>query len=267
MSDDHAIDERFRYTTRLQRRARARVTAELGAGERDHGVDQQVAVLLGNIQEAVRARRVTLFRVVPQLDRWSMVSLVEDAGFSYGLVAPETMVLPMVVFHSHRTLLLGPGRTHEIPPPRVNDPDWRSYLGLPLLSANEAIGVLEVVDLERPEALDDHERTVRSMIAPLLEALRGDVADRLDASRWLDATDDGIDGETVLDLVLRPPVEPEATIQIDGEVWPLLYALNGERSLLEAAAAANLPPVRARVIAAELRNRGLLRMGREARRR
>ena len=46
---------------------------------------------------------------------------------------------------------------------------------------------------------------------------------------------------TVLDLVLRPPVNEDDTFAIDGDEWALLAQIDGTRTLAATASAASVP--------------------------
>jgi hypothetical protein len=266
VTDDRVIDERKRYTTRLQRRAQAHVTAELPSAEGSNEVDRQVAMLIQHAQEATGARRITLFRPVPRSQRWHTVTLLEDGGFYYGLVAPDTLVLPMVAYVQKRPVLLGPDRPHEIPAPHPEELGFRSYLGLPLLAEQTVVAVLEAVDVAQSELLEGYADSLTEAMAPLVDSLRGD-AGHLPGLRPAGTPDLGLTDETVLDLVLRPSLDQDDAFEVPGEAWPLLVKLDGRRPLAEAAAAAGIPTPRARATAAALLERGLLRIGPETRRR
>ncbi|MER3438669.1 MAG: hypothetical protein C4346_14360, partial [Chloroflexota bacterium] len=77
----------------------------------------------------------------------------------------------------------------------------------------------------------------------------------------------GLDEAVVLDLVLQPPGDPDAVFEISPQEWALLNQLNGERSLGMAAAAAGMSLSVATTVATSLLERGLIRIGREDRRR
>ena len=265
MSDDRETDERKRYTSRLQRRAQAHVTAELGVGEGVVEVDRQVAMLVQHAQESTGARRVTLFRPVARSQRWHTVTLLDDGGFYYGLIAPESLLLPMVVYVEKRAVLLGPNRPHEIPAPRVEDLGFRSYLGVPLIADDVVVAVLEAIDVAQSDLMEGYAASLAQAMEPLVAVLRSEYADapgmRGGGSGQIVADD------AVLDLVLRPPVDQDAAFEVAGDAWPLLAKLDGRSPLAEAAAAAGMALPRARIVAGELLQRGLLRMGLEPRRR
>lgn len=55
--DERVREERKRYTTQLQRRAQAHVTAELGGGNVMPDIDRQVTSVLQHAQDATKAPR------------------------------------------------------------------------------------------------------------------------------------------------------------------------------------------------------------------
>lgn len=264
-TDERGQDERKRYTTRLQRRAQAHVTAELGPENQEADVDRQVAMLIQHTLEATGARRVSLYRPVPRGQRWHVATVLEDGGFYYGLVAPDSLVLPRIAFAQKRSLLLGPDRPHAIPAPRVTELGFRSYLGLPLVNAGEVVAVLEAVDVAQSELLERYAANLEPTVAALAEAFASER--RRVGLRPQQSPQHGLTGEAVLDLVLRPPIDQDATIELAPTDWALLHRLNGERPLLDAASAAGLALPHAIATAAALLERGLIRIGRENRRR
>jgi hypothetical protein len=72
---------------------------------------------------------------------------------------------------------------------------------------------------------------------------------------------------SVLDLVLRPPIDPDALIEILPDEWNLLNQLNGQRTLGVNARTIGMAPAQVITVAASLLERGLVREGREERRR
>ena len=260
---DPTADERKRYTPRLQRQAQAYVTAELGVELGGSDVDRQVAMLVQHALEATGAPRVTFFRPVPHSQRWHTVTVLRDGGFYYGLVAADHLVLPMVAYHERKPLLLGPDRPHAIPAPRVEELGFRSYLGLPLVVQERVLAVLEAVDVSQAELLDRYAGSLQEALSALTSAL-SDVESATGAAA---VPTEGVVETTVLDLVLRPPVNEDATFEVLAEEWALLAHLDGSRPLGDVAGAAGVPLPQACGIVAGLLERGLIRTGREDRRR
>jgi len=265
VTDDAADDERKRYTSRLQLRAQAHVTAELGAAaEAGAELDRQVAMLIQHAQETTGAKRVTLFRPVPRSQRWHTVTLLADGGFYYGLVAPDTLVLPMVAFTQKTPVLLGPGRPRPVPVAAAGEIGFRSYLGLPLLADGAVVAVLEAIDVAKADLLDDYATGLQSAMTALVEALRHSMA--LQPGGQPVDLPGGVTDETALDLVLRPPADHDH-FEVPAAAWPLLAKMDGRTPLAELAVDVGLAVADARALVAGLLGRGLLRVGPEERRR
>ncbi|MER3438668.1 MAG: hypothetical protein C4346_14355, partial [Chloroflexota bacterium] len=147
-------EERKRYTERLQRRAQAHVTAELGTGSNVADLDRQVAMLIQHVLESTRARFVSFFRPVQRGERWHVTTAFDDGGFYYGLVMPSQLLLPMTAARQKQPVLLAPDRPRDPGLPRPAALGVRSYLAVPVLSGGEVVAVLEAVDVARPEELD-----------------------------------------------------------------------------------------------------------------
>ena len=260
--DERSVDERKRYTTRLQRRAQAHVTAELGQELAEEDIDRQVAMLVQHALEATGARRVTLFRPVPRGQRWHSVTVLDDGNFYYGLIAPDTLVLPMVAYTQKKPVLMGPDRPHEIPAPRPEQLGFRSYLGLPLLDGTEVVAVLEAVDVAQSELLERYATTLNEALTALTAALQADNRRQPSAAIPAPNSAHGLDVAVVMDLVLRLPFDPDDLFEVAPGEWTVLVAIDGKRSLRDVATFANLPTEMVTGIAARLQERGLIRLAR-----
>lgn len=258
-------EERKRYTERLQRRAQAHVTAELGAGSSVADLDRQVTMLIQHVLESTRARHVSLLRPVPKGERWHVTMVFEDGGSYYGLIVPSQLVLPMAAYHQKQPVLLAPDRPRDPTLPRPAALGIRSYLAVPVLTEGEVVAVIEAVDVARPEELDRYATSVQQAARVLIEHLAAE--SQRHGWRPSHAPGQGLDEAVVLDLVLQPPGDADATFEISPQEWALLNQLNGERSLGAAAAAAGLSIGIAATVATSLLERGLIRIGREDRRR
>jgi GAF domain-containing protein len=258
-------EERKRYTERLQRRAQAHVTAELGAGSSVAELDRQIAMLIQHVLESTRARFVSLFRPVPRGERWHVTTVFEDGGFYYGLVVPSQLLLPMTAARQKQPVLLAPDRPRDPGLPRPAALGVRSYLAVPVLSGGEVVAVLEAVDVARPEELDRYATSAQQAALVLIEHLAAE--SQRHGWRPSRAPGQGLDEAVVLDLVLQPPGDADAGFEISPQEWALLNQLDGERSLGMAAAAAGLSLSIASTVATSLLERGLIRIGREDRRR
>jgi hypothetical protein len=273
-STSQAAEERRSYTTKLQRRAQAHVTAELGRESSEDGLDRQVVTLVQHALDTTHARRVSLFRPTARGRRWNVVTALDDGSFHYGLVSPDSLGLPMAAYIQRSPVIFGPDRPFDIPPPIPVSPPAdlgiRSYLGLPLLAGPDVFAVLEIVNIAQPDLLDRHVTTLEPALAQLTLALTDDA--RTDQSDgWATpapaSTPAALDLSSVCDLVLRPTGDPDDPFTIAPDEWKLLLRLDGDRQLDTAAAEANLSPATAATIAAKLLDRGLIRLGKEARRR
>jgi len=173
--ENRLSDERKRYTTRLQRRAQAHVTAVIGQETVGDDLERQIAMVIQHVLETTGARRVTLFRPLPKGQRWYSVTLFDDGGYFYGPIDPEALLLPMMVYNQKSALLLGPGHT---PPDMTHlagdlaralsgGTSSGSYLGLPLLAGSTIIGVIEVVDVEHADQLEHYAASVSRALEPL----------------------------------------------------------------------------------------------------
>jgi hypothetical protein len=265
VSDERAREERKRYTTQLQRRAQAHITAELGVDSGAADVDRQIAMLLQHVMQTTGARRVTLFRPVPKGQRWHAATVLEDGGFYYGLIAPDSLVLPMSAYHQKRALILSVDRPHEASVPRPSDLGFKSYLGVPVISGGDVVAIIEAVDVARVEEMERHADAIEHAVDALAEALAAE--SRRHGWRPTGTPSHGLTETTMLDLVLRPPIEADDTFEVSPQEWLILNQFDGDRSLDDVAAAAGLQFGIASTVAASLLERGLIRVGRENRRR
>jgi hypothetical protein len=263
--EERVREERKRYTTQLQRRAQAHVTAELGVDSGAADLDRQIAMLIQHAMETTGARRVTLFRPVPKGQRWHAATVLEDGCFYYGLIAPDSLVLPMSAYHQRRPLMLSPDRPQEPSVPRPSELGFTSYLGVPVVSGDDVVAVVEAIDVARTEDLDRYASSLEQAVAAVAETLAAE--SRRHGWRPSGSPSHGLTETTVLDLVLRPPVEADDTFEVSPQEWLLLNQLNGERTLEAVATAAGIQFGVASTVAASLLERGLIRVGREHRRR
>jgi hypothetical protein len=263
--DERVREERKRYTTQLQRRAQAHVTAELGVDSGAADVDRQIAMLLQHAMETTQARRVTLFRPVPKGQRWHAATVLDDGGFYYGLIAPDALVLPMSAYHHRRAMILAPDRPHDPSVPRPSDLGFKNYLGVPVVSGDEVVAVIEAIDVARAEEMEHLAETIEQAVGALADALAAE--GHRHGWRPSGTPSHGLTETTLLDLVLRPPVEADDTFEVSPQEWLILNQVNGERPLGDIATDANIQFGVASTVAASLLERGLIRVGRENRRR
>jgi len=264
---EEAQEERKRYISRLSRRAQSQIASELGAERTPEALDEQIGTIIHQIVEETGARRVTLYRPIPKGQRWHSATALVDGGRYYGLVAPETVVLPMIAFSQRRPIVWSPTSTHDIPSPRPDEFGYDSYVGVPLLKAGQVVAVVEAVDFEKSDQLDRHVSAIEKRMTSLGTIEQVDTGPPAAAPVPATATTHGHTDASVLDLVLRPPIDPDAVIEVSPDEWNLINQLNGERKLAENARAAGMEPSHAITVAAVLLERGLIKEGRENRRR
>jgi len=263
--DQHVVDDRRRYTTQLQRRAQAHVTAELTVDSNSFDVDRQIAMLLQHAMERTGARRVTLFRPVPKGQRWHAATVLEGGGFYYGLIAPDSLVLPMSAYHQKRVLILSADRPPEPSVPRPVDLGFTNYLGVPVISNDDVVAVIEAIDVNKSDDLDQLASELEQAVNALAEAL----AEEGRRHGWSPNASParGLTETTTLDLVLRPAIDADDTFEVSPQEWLLLNQLDGDLQLGDVATNAGIQFGVAATVAASLLERGLIRVGKETRRR
>jgi hypothetical protein len=263
--DDRLREERRRYTTQLQRRAQAHVTAELGQAAGEEDIDRQVTMLVQHALETTGARRVTLLRPVPRGRRWHVATVLEDGCFYYGLVAPETLVLSRAACTTKMPVLINADTPNDPALPTLSELGMKTYLGVPIVISGTAIAVVEAIDVAQPESLERYaialEQAVTALATKLASENHRDVWNRSDGSGR------GLTEQSILDLVLRPQVENDDAIEISPAEWSILNQLDGERPLGQVAQSAGMAFGQASSMASALIDRGLARVGRENRRR
>lgn len=263
--EERLSEERKRYTSQLQRRAQAHVTAELAGFAGDVEIDQQVTMVVQHALETTGALRVALYRPTPRGRRWHVTMVHDDGGFYYGQVAPETLGLPMTTFQRGKLVTIQAEDRIDAQAAGLREIGIRTYLGVPVKHASSVVGVVEVVDVNAPEHLARHAEAVGQAVALLGEHLGRDGSSSLSRSGPHEAS--GLSDTAILDLVLRPPIDIDATIQIAPGDWAILNQIDGERQLRQVAEAAGISVPQAAIIADQLIERGLVRHGRESRRR
>lgn len=264
-SDERLREERKRYTTQLQRRAQAHVTAELGVASVEEDTDRQVTMLVKHALETTGARRVTLLRPVPRGRRWHVATVLNDGCFYYGLVAPESLVLSRAAWERCAPVVMGSDTPFDPALPRLSELGLKTYLGVPIVAAGRSVAVVEAIDIAKPEDLELHVTTLEKAVSALGDRLAPE--SQRDAWRGSDIPGNALTENSVLDLVLRPLVDDDGAVEITPAEWALLHLVDGERKLGPVAQAAGITLPQATAVAESLLNRGLVRMGREDRRR
>ncbi len=263
--EERVREERKRYTTQLQRRAQAHVTAELGGPNGEADVDRQVTMVVQHALESSGARRVSLYRPVTRGRRWHVTTVLDDGRFYYGQAVPESLALPRSTYQQQRIIVITPERPAEPGQPGLADLGCKSYLGVPIRSDGSTVAVIEAVDVARHEEIDQHAEAIAQAAA----ALAGNLAREAQpvAAEELREVSAAMSERTILDLVLRPAIDQDSTIAITPAEWAVLNQLNGERPLQDVAKSAGMGLAQVAAIADQLVKRGLVRPGREGRRR
>ncbi len=264
-SDERLREERKRYTTQLQRRAQAHVTAELGSVTTEEDTDRQVTMLVRHALESTGARRVSLLRPIPRGRRWHVATVLNDGCFYYGLVAPEALVLPLAACERKMPVLLSADTPCDPALPRPSELGIKTYVGVPIVVAGRSIAVVEAVDIARPEDLELHATTLENAVSALADRLATE--SQRDVWQGSDSLGNKLSESSVLDLVLRPENEGEDSIEITPAEWSILHLLDGERQLGAVAHSAGLTFAQTSELAESILDRGLARIGRENRRR
>jgi len=263
--DELVREERKRYTTQLQRKAQAHVTAELGVASGEEDTDRQVTMLVQHALESTGARRVTLYRPVPRGRRWHISTVLDDGCFYYGLVAPETLMLSRAAGDRRRPVMLSADHPVDIGLPPLSELGLKSYLGVPIVIEGNAVAIVEAIDVAQPDNLDQYATSLEQAVTSLANRFATDA--QREAWDRSARPDQGLTEQSVLDLVLRPLSDADDTIEITPPEWSLLNQLNGERPLAAVARETGMPIAQVTRLASSLLERGLLRIGRENRRR
>ncbi|MCC6791835.1 MAG: GAF domain-containing protein [Thermomicrobiales bacterium] len=258
-------EERKRYTAQLQRRAQAHVTAELGSATGEEDTDRQVTMLVQHALETTGARRVSLLRPVPRGRRWHVSTVLDDGCCSYGLVAPETLVLSRAASDRRKPVMLGGDYPVDPVLPRLSELGLKSYLGVPIMVNQTAVAVVEAVDVAQTDNLERYVTSLEQAVTSLANRFATEA--QRDAWRRAAEPQNGLTEQSVLDLVLRPPAEVDDAIEISPAEWAILNQLNGERPLGAIAQASRMTMSQVTNLASSLLERGLIRVGRENRRR
>lgn len=266
-TEEPARDERKRYTTQLQRRALAHITAELGGTTVVPDIDRQVTMVVQHGQQATKARHVSFMRPVSRGRRWHVATVLSDGTFYYGLASPETLGWPRLAFEQRRAMLFDTDTNAPPSGPDLRDLGMRSYVGVPVLANGNAVAVLEAVDVDETGDL--------TYFSSQLEETASALAQRLDEqSREADGAPNARGGsqveltvETVVDLVLRQPYEVDETFEVSPTEWAVLNEVDGDRTLRGISDHASMPVSQVLATASALVDRGLLRQGKENRRR
>ncbi len=260
-------EDRKRYTTQLQRRAQAHITAELGGTTVVPDIDRQVTMVVQHAQQTTGARRVSFFRPVSRGRRWHVATVLGDGTFYYGLASPETLGWSRMSFDQRRPVLYDDQGHSPKSGPDLAELGLRSYLGVPILADGRAVAVIEAVDVNQTGELEYYSTQIEEAAASLAQRLN-------DENSHVDETPDvpgssrlDLNAESVLDLVLRQPYETDETFEVAPNEWSILNFVNGDRTIKGVAEKASMPISQVIAVSAALVDRGLIRIGKENRRR
>jgi GAF domain-containing protein len=171
----------------------------------------------------------------------------------------------MIAYTQRRPIIWSAAAHHEIPPPRPDEFGYRSYVGVPLVDDGTVVAIVEAVDFIQADQIDRHVTVIEQRLSSVGKVTAVE-AEQVPVQAEPVATH-GLTETSILDLVLRPPLDPEDIIEVSPQEWMLINQLNGELPLSETALAAGLATPQAITAAATLLERGLIKVGRENRRR
>jgi hypothetical protein len=202
---------------------------------------------------------------VPRGRRWPISTVLDDGCFYYGLAAPETLVFSRAAGDRLRPVMLS--ADHPVDPglPPLSELGLKSYLGVPIVIEGRAVAIVEAIDVAQPDNLDQYATSLEQAVTSLANRFATD-AQREAWDRSI-RPDQGLTEQSVLDLVLRSPGDVDGTIEITLPEWSLLNQLNGEHPLAAVAQETGMSIAQVTRLASSLLERGLLRIGRENRRR
>jgi hypothetical protein len=266
-TEEPARDERKRYTTQLHRRALAHITAELGGTTVVPDIDRQVTMVVQHGQQATKARHVSFMRPVSRGRRWHVATVLEDGTFYYGLASPETLGWPRIAFEQRRALLFDTETNRPPAGPDLRDLGMRSYVGVPVLANGTTVAVLEAVDVAPTGDLSYYSSQLEETAAAVAERLHEQTREADSAPDARGASQLELTVDTVVDLVLRQPYEVDETFEVSPTEWAVLNEVDGDRTLLAVSDQASMPVSQVLATASALIERGLLRLGKENRRR
>lgn len=266
-SDEPVREERKRYTSQLHRRAQAHITAELGGSAVAPDTDRRVTSIVQHTQRSTGARRVTFYRPVTRGKRWHVATMLADGSFYYGLASRDTMGWSRAVLEKKLPVML---EADDVPPPGtpgLPDMGVRSYIGVPVIADEQLVAVIEVVDIQAEGALDGYSADLVKTVEAFADSLRDQGTEHEQTSRRDDASEPELTADSIVDLVLRQPLEVDETFEVTPGEWAVLNHVNGVSQLRTVADQASLPLSQVVSTAISLIQRGLIRIGKENRRR
>jgi hypothetical protein len=151
--------------------------------------------------------------------------------------------------------------------PTLSDLGLRSYLGVPVLADGRAVAVIEAVDVKRTGELEHYSSQLEETAASIAQRLNDQSKEADEVQARPGSADLQLTAEAVVDLVLRQPYEVDETFEVAPNEWAVLNGVNGDRPIKAVAEQASMPVSQVLSIASALVERGLVRLGKENRRR
>jgi GAF domain-containing protein len=143
----------------------------------------------------------------------------------------------------------------------------RSYLGVPVLADGRSVAVIEAVDVNQTGELEYYSSQLEETASTLAQRLDDDNKQIEDAQVKPGSSDLELNADSIVDLVLRQPYEVDETFEVAPTEWAVLNCVNGERQLRAVAEQASMPISQVVSVTSALVDRGLIRVGKENRRR
>jgi hypothetical protein len=143
----------------------------------------------------------------------------------------------------------------------------RSYISVPVIADGRAVGALEAVDVQQPGDLDRYSAQLEETVCGIAQSLNNHSKQVAENTGPSDSNDHELTADAIVDLVLRQPYEVDETFEVAPNEFAVLNFANGDRPLRIIAEQAALSLSQAVSTSLSLIDRGLLRIGKENRRR
>ena len=265
--EEPSLNDRKRYTAQLQRRAQAHITAELGGSTSGPDLDRQVTMVVQHAHQVSGARRISLFRPVARGRRWHVATMLADGSFYYGLAAPETLRWPKTAFDQKRPFLLDDNGHSPAVGPGAGEYGLSSYISIPVMSGGKPVAVIEAVDVRQTSDLEYYSAQLEESATTLAPGLDAGDAEPDESTSAPTGTHGDLTANSIIDLVLRQPYDVDDAFEITSLEWVVVANATGDRTIKAVADATAMPVSQVISLAATLIDRGLLRTGKENRRR
>ena len=126
--------------------------------------------------------------------------------------------------------------------------------------------LIEAVDVNQTGDLEHYSAQLEETASTIAQRL-DDQNKQVDGSAAPGSGDLELSSDAIVDLVLRQPYEVDETFEVAPAEWSVLNGVNGDRPLRAVAEQANMPVSQVARDLAALLERGLIRLGKENRRR